>query len=328
MGNAVQRLDYHAARRRPDKAIRQKNRHANNLGAYIQSVSIRNLERSSVHNSVEQNIAAEYATFGAQPFDQSAANSDTVFTDIQSWLSVLPRQQLAVGVVSCLCIGTLVGHQWSSFTNQHLSLGSSVSNIPEVVEKTLEKSVEAIAVSTVLPDKPAAVSTPADISIDRDQLFLKKDKEHLTEVDWLLGQIDTLKGEVDALNLETLDQNRELLNLELEVNTLQSQSVAQTETRVIYNFVNVPIGSSAVTPIEFDAQTQYVESDNSQEELDAENDRLLREYELERASYQEQTEVVYDPETGYSINPNYSGASDNSDYEEDEIVVYPPITTE
>jgi len=64
-----------------------------------------------------------------------------------------------------------------------------------------------------------------------------------TERDALLVRNDRLEGEVDALVLETTELNRELLELDLALVAARQSLDAGVETRTVYNFVNVPIGS-------------------------------------------------------------------------------------
>jgi len=64
-----------------------------------------------------------------------------------------------------------------------------------------------------------------------------------TERDGLLLQNGRLEGEIDALVLETTELNRELLELDLALVAARQSLDAGVETRTVYNFVNVPIGS-------------------------------------------------------------------------------------
>ena len=98
--------------------------------------------------------------------------------------------------------------------------------------------------STKAPDaSPSAGNVGAEgQELDTVRLLAK---EYLEEINGLQSQNKSLQAEAAELNDETVELNKELLGLELAMTAAESESSQVTETQVIYNIVNVPVGNEA-----------------------------------------------------------------------------------
>lgn len=360
MGHAIEKSDYVAARQRPVKALRQENPRIGNLSAFVQDRQSLTSTTSSAHSYAQKSDAkhasADYVKLGAQPVDQIAANSDSAFTTPESWIGSAPKNQLAIAIISCLSIGTVVGYHWSSSVNQRHAFTST--QISEA------KQSPAIAPVTPKPVTPLKLEEMPLVSSDTSE---RREAQYLEEIDWLINENKDLKLALDVLNQESLDLNGQLLARELEISALESQSEPPTETRIVYNFVNVPIGgkidsqpirSQTVITQTNDTHTNnyasdLVASDNTAVGADAEyrqaqdysqddesyqnrilpgddTAQVLEKWKLERQSYQTDSEILYDDDLGFYINPDHQYEEDEALYisEEGENMAYPPIVSE
>ena len=132
-------------------------------------------------------------------------------------------------------------------------------------------------------------------------------------------QIASLENEVEALTGETFELNSELFQLELQLQRLEGQS---TETRVVYNFVNVPLGKaveSVATPIPAVDLPESTLADSYS------NDPIPEVVLMQ--------EITYDSDNGFHLNSQFS-ADEYADSEEPVTsddhrrIVYPPISSE
>lgn len=338
--------EFPATRRRPDKALRHESRFAGNLSVFGQIRPSQIPASPSTHGFAESpdktRKTAEYATLGAQPFAQVAANSDSAFTMPAHLQGKATKQQLAIAIASCLSLGAVVGYNWGLFVSQ------------PTVELALTNP--ALTTSTVA-DIPAIIPSPV-VQVEPEPLEIASfidtrdiEAEYLDEIDWLQSQNSALQLDVDVLTQESIDLNYELLQLELQVVALQSESEPSTETRVVYNFVNVPIGSAIETLDNLPTNEPYtddtfVEDNGYVDDYSYANDDSFlddntyvdenyvdeesREYLLaqDNLEYPVDSEISYDPETGFFINPQYVSDETQFAIDANEQLSYPPITSE
>lgn len=320
MGQAVKKSDQIATDRRPSKVLRQRNIQLVNLGTYTQSdtsrIPVLHAKKPNAKLTAPQRAHSEYVKLESQPFDTKAATNDTAFgqSSSESKQQHAPQKNpLTVIILGSLCFGSLVGYQWSSLLNLAPVVGNQVESdlgINNVATATAEPTA-AVTTSAepVAPQTQALALTQAqtDAAIEREQQYRLEEKEFLSQIDWLNNQNSDLINELDTLKVETLNQNRELLALELEVVALQSQSEPSTETRVIYNFVNTPIGSS--TPVQFGGSNAPY-NENALEDSD---ESIGYKLEQQRLQYNEEGQRVYDLETGtYIDTSNESDVGSNN----------------
>jgi|GEM_PF-2902492 len=123
-----------------------------------------------------------------------------------------------------------------------------------------------LPLQSVAPSSEALSSELAALRVRHADLSAElADANRLTSVlqderDALLVSNEQLNAEIDALMVETTDLNLELLDLEFALSAARQENVAlasaerpvedDVERRIVYNFVNVPIGShvSSVMP--------------------------------------------------------------------------------
>ncbi len=355
MGYALKRPDQIAVGRRPSKALRPRNIQLVNLGTYTQSAPPRvpnthpkqtkkaSAQLISAQGVASQKIGSEYFKLESQPFDGKAATNDTAFSqsDSGSRLHTAPKNQLTLIILSSLCVGSLVGYQWSSMLNPAASFSDNAepklladSTTSEETDPT-ELAIISVASTPTSSVETAPIASPAqtDLSETREKQFLMEQEEFLSQIDWLKNQNSVLVIEKDALSEETTEQNRELLALELEVLALQSQSEPTTETRVVYNFVNVPLG--AAPDLQYD-DTRYQYNEDASED----NDSLLADqFEQQRNQYNSEGQLVYDLETGSYVsndsevgNGEYNGPGspniDSTEYPIDAEESYETVNSE
>jgi len=153
-----------------------------------------------------------------------------------------------------LVIGSLVAPQ---FSKPGESSESQIADSPELNPELMVQAIGSADASINVPiDVPTVYGAPEPIN-ENQALDIPSIEElaasHLEEINWLLSNNERLTLENEALNEETLQLNRELLESELYVEILEAeldeQSLESTETRIIYNFVNVPLGSAVTPPV-------------------------------------------------------------------------------
>lgn len=316
MGHALKKSDQIGSGRRPSKVLRQRNIQLVNLGSYVQSAPLQvpgtHPKQARAKQAAPQKTRSEYVKLESQPFDTKAANNDTVSNQPRAESPLhhtSPKNQLTLVIMSSLCIGSLVGYQWSSLLN----LTQTANNKTEsefVASGTASAIAEPTEITAAASTAPIELPAQTVVAIDREQqqylLEEEEENEYLSQIDWLKNQNSVLVSEIDILNAESAAQNHELLTLELEVFALQSQSEPITETRVVYNFVNVPIGSS--TPVVYDgANAQYDE-----DALEDSDSQIALKVEQQLAQYNEEGQRIYDLETGTHI-----GGENSNDYDYD-----------
>ena len=110
---------------------------------------------------------------------------------------------------------------------------------PSLPQPQIRQASESTTATEMLP----AISLTGESANDTDSAQLLED-EYLEEIGMLQRLNDALQMEVDSLNDETVELNDELLKLGMTMDALKSASEPVVETRTVYNFVTVPIGSS------------------------------------------------------------------------------------
>jgi len=367
MGHPVPKIQQAAMRRRPGKALREGSRYTDNLKAYTAGTA--RVGPSTVnapcHRPSNQAVNAptprEFVKLGLQPSDQIAANCDSAIESSSSLAGPASQSQIAIAVISCLSLGAILGYNWSYSVGPDRLTDTRV--VSDISIETATAAKTTLATNTMTPEPtvpvaPVQLAEPQSMASSAENTAVDVEK-YLDEIEWLNQQNKDLQFELDVLNAESTDLNYELLQLELQVAALKLQSEPPTETRIVYNFVDTPIGDRAM-----DAQAAGVRptmalqssgpplndtnfSRNSDvpelpidEALPEEaylisNEELLNEamsedereemlWELYNGSQPSDSQVIYDPETGFYINPQFNGQDPAYSYTQEQDPNYIP----
>ena len=212
---------------------------------------------------------------------------------------------------------------------------------PAIVAPEIVDDVPPEPQISLLPDSIPIVPDKDPVA---EELAAKREQatQYREEIEWLHIQNGSLQKEVDALDNETIELNAELLELELAVSALESKSAPKVETRTVYNFVNVPLGGSVdqtAYPTTEGEQNNYPPADSDdyykEENVDYYKEENVDYYKEENVDYyndesgdlpeefldyhsgevvetqdqidsvSENEQLIYDPDSGYYINPQY-----------------------
>ena len=242
----------------------------------------------------------------------------------------------------------------TSQANNSQTNNSQANNSQEVVEKIPQEPQVSLLPDSV-PPKPVDDAVAEELAAKRQQAT-----QYQEEIEWLHIQNNSLQKEVQSLDSETTKLNSELLKLELAVTALESKPKPEVETRTVYNFVNVPVGGS-VEQTDYPSpeivdnyerenvdnfDDQYVDDysdeyvfdyeeesvDNYGEENGDLPDEFLDYYSGDVVQTQEPVDsqsvseqLIYDPASGYYINPQYVGPDEESIGPSDDSQEYPPV---
>ena len=249
-GNAI-------TRRRENKANRGFGNYTGNLVVYSQGQPG---EGTIVRgDSYNVDSAATKPTAGLEWSNATSAINESVGKHFgtstpPSWFGLS-----AIAILVAIATGTVVGG-FRSTEESDPSSPTAAENfvvdstraatedttaVQPVGTASLQPQIDNAIASTEAPDaSPSAGKVEAeDEELDTARLMAK---EYLEEINGLQSQNDSLQAEAAELNDETVELNKELLGLELAMTAAQSESRPVTETRVVYNIVNVPVGNEAV----------------------------------------------------------------------------------
>ena len=221
-----------------------------------------------------------------------------------------PKSKLALYIGSATVASAVLGAMlWMPFSS------GGADTVRVQAGNTDHTAAAQIKAEAQIPPQKQVVANPTVINIPDQQAL----KAYANEFNQLNSQIVSLQNEVDELTDETLDLNSELFQLELHLQGLEDQS---TETRVVYNFVNVPIGKTIKTeapPIPVvDLATSTIADSFT-------NDPVPEVVLLQ--------EIAYDADNGFHLNSQFN---ENTYEDSDEPVAsqehwkiaYPPIGSE
>jgi len=157
---------------------------------------------------------------------------------------------------------------------------------------------------------------------------------HIAEVDELLQAKTRLEMQVDSLSDETLRLNKELLELELEVATLETQAAESAESRVVYNFIDVPIGTSMAGTTQPDVITVFEEDDAFTDHSDvattadyAQDERIVDEY-IWPEDYDASGQMTYnDQSTALTVydSQSFGQSSTEAEYTDADQIEHGPL---
>ncbi|MFK7860676.1 MAG: hypothetical protein AB8B64_17790 [Granulosicoccus sp.] len=254
MGLAVKKTQRLEVRQRRDKVLKNGSCLTGNLSAFAARVSLVEATMSNSTSTPAQSVAtprhsSNYIELAAQPSDQVAANSDTAVDLAVARRTATLQNQIATAIVGCLCLGTTLGYHWSNSVSGIQTLPAlqgalSVESRPEHAEPDDVGN----ATSLMGPQPQELVPEPVDPPIDASALkaeFMAEKAALLREIKTLENWNNSLGLEVDLLRNESTELNAELLQLELQFARLKFESEPSTKTRIVYNFVNVPIGGGS-----------------------------------------------------------------------------------
>ena len=248
-GNAI-------IRRRGNKVNRSSGNYTGNLVVYSHGrpgkETIVRRDGYNVDPVVIDSTAGLESTSSASGINQSVGKRAGTSTST-SWFSLS-----AIAILVAIATGSVVG-SFRPTAETDPSSPTAAENIvvdsaQAVTEDTtanqpqgtasLQPQIDNSTASTEASDaSPSAGNVEAEgQKLDAVRLLAK---EYLEEINGLQSQNDSLQAEAAELNVETVELNKELLGLELAMSAAESESSPATETRVIYNIVNVPVGDQA-----------------------------------------------------------------------------------
>ena len=186
----------------------------------------------------------------------SFANAPQNAMPMRYGLRTISRGKILAAIAGCVFVGAAVGRPWELRKEQESSPSPSSTHLQAAVisAQSSMSGVGAISAS-ITPDTESATLAAAtktktdEINIaaleKRIDESISETAKYRNEAAMLRSQVSSLVDENAALSEETLSLNRELLDLEIMVLALQEQEVSSSDTvtQVVYNFVNVPIGS-------------------------------------------------------------------------------------
>lgn len=153
------------------------------------------------------------------------------------------KTQILFGFASMLVVGMLLAstqlpsHDDSiALTIQTSDNEKSLLSPPSLSTKSsLTQQLYSVVADSVSASENMAHSESLRSQLQRSELQSKVDKLHRQEKD--------LQEKVTVLTNETLELNNELLRKELMIIELKDRIASTTQSRIVYNFVDVPIGS-------------------------------------------------------------------------------------
>ena len=169
----------------------------------------------------------------------------------------ISRGKILAVIAGCVFVGAAVGRPWELRKEQESSPSSTHLQAAIVSAQSSVSSVGALSASITPDTESATVAAATKTETDginiaalekRIDESISETAKYRNEAAMLRSQVSSLVDENAALADETLGLNRELLDLEIMVLALQEQEVSSSDTvtQVVYNFVNVPIGSDPV----------------------------------------------------------------------------------
>ena len=252
-------------KKNPDTTLDDTFRFTGNLIAYREELAFISPANSSrVARSSKDDLVQRYnakrdrvVSLPTELLRSRAAPADPLpeveQTQRSSW--VRRHGRIIAAIVGCILIGVGLSRPWK-FSTQQIS-DSAPSDSQSVVGTTQLPSTQlpspsdnalpqpTISTADAISGTTAAVATDTVVALKKRLAESDSERaEYRNEVVILRDENSLLVNENMELLEETISLNRELLDLEVTVLVLQDElvSMSPTETRVVYNFVNVPIG--------------------------------------------------------------------------------------
>ena len=388
MGNASENPDHSLERVRPGKANRESNtRYTGNLIAFrhaadrpvgrpVIASSAANASNAHPDNS---NLPPAIRSIGVERTKLTSASSANTAISAQNASGAVPaskKSALALAIIGSLSAGALLGSIWPFFnlrTDAQPVASTAINDVPSAVT-TLSARAQGPDVqpgpSTQIQSNAAELDQPpqqADITRFQETLPVAQaddlaepledpvdtlaKQQYLVEIDWLIGQNVELQQDVETLSSETLVLNQELLDMELQVASLNAE--AEAEKRTIFNYVNVGIGSDFTSLLEAnnaarggdddafvppEAQEIYYDAPSSDEDVPAPHSQqapvnqdtfsgqgepayhldtgiyIDQQFIADVYQYEQGAQVAYDPETGFYVNPAFVEDQDGEEF--------------
>lgn len=190
------------------------------------------------------NLLVYGAQFASLPKHQLPKSPDQKSADV----SIRPtsaQTQIALVAVGMICMGALYANSQTNFSNDVVSVPS-----PAIGKKTnsLDGNTTSTQLSGIENNNPIVIdAVSASKTVALTAVFNNQKTDLQSEIDHLQHTTVQLEATISNLSIETLELNQELLQKDLELVALKDEIAGITHTRVIYNFVNVPIGSDVVS---------------------------------------------------------------------------------
>ena len=214
-------------KKRLHKTLRRSGRRSGNLVVYGRPESVQPGERRPSREVPARapGVPLEQARADPRTVERKATGLERARGRLAAAADPARRMAPALAIVGSMCTGAVVG----SLLTRPADDRPAVDDVPLAPESASPPTAAVVAPAD------ATIETVPDGALDR----------HLGEIDELRARNRDLERQVESLTRETLELNEELLSLEMQIVSLAAPPAPPPEVRLVYNFVNVPIGGSA-----------------------------------------------------------------------------------
>lgn len=277
---------YPAARKRPEKSLRKNSGNVGNLVVF------------KPRQSPASRLETQHAERGIPEQQQASAAPTPINEHMLASSAANHEQRVFSSNDSLPATATLKpGFKQSTYAKVFAGVAVIAIGVTWIAMKsaTPEPRIQAPAASdqasndtgVVAPSTNDQASNETGVATpSADTLDTRPEEEYLDEINWLNDQNHFLGVEVEVLSQEALDLNRQLLDLELELATLSQPAEPDTEPKVVYESVDVPLGVTLSAESKNSAQDSYEQPNLANQMLN------------------------HDPNTGFYLNGQFNEGSE------------------
>ena len=247
----------HTSKREPKykgRNMKDPGRYADNLSAIQQAP----INSSTIIQTAESSDNLPIVRAGSVQRSATCMQPDEDWVDSYEYAVPPPvsrHRKIAAPILIALASCAVAASIWSTRdpddppqtnlhnTSQDFAQDSAIAKQQDKAASLPPPQIRQASESTTESEMLPAIPLTRESANDTESAQLLED-EYLEEIGMLQRLNDTLQMEVDSLNDETVELNDELLKLGMRMDALKSASEPVVETRTVYNFVTVPIGSS------------------------------------------------------------------------------------
>ena len=244
-----------AAFQRPFKPLRTAGQGNNNLTAFRQLQSDKRTRMLAAISSEKGNDQTENSsTRHLQEFNKPAngksgnkvfsSDGSGIFRNTTSTENV-HRNKIEAIAFAAVVTGAVVAGTWAA-TGQREQQGDTEHSRLSPTLAAQQKSDKKFAQVPKITLPYISSSTATDLYHIKNDLDITSEltREYAEEVVQLRALNTSLRSQVDSLDNETIDLNTSLLQLESALSATESAPKGPMGIRTVYNFVDIPLGSS------------------------------------------------------------------------------------
>ena len=244
-----------AAFQRPFKPLRTADQGNNNLTAFRQLQSDKRTRMLAAMSSVKGNDQTENSTARhLQEFNDPAngnpgnkvisSNGSGIFRNATSTENV-HRKKIETIAFAAVVIGAVVAGTWTA-TGQREQQGDTEHSRSSLTLAAQQKSDKKFAQEPKNTLPYISSPTATDLYYMKNDLDMTSEltREYAEEVVQLRALNTSLRSQIVSLDNETIDLNTNLLQLESALSATESAPKGPMSMRTIYNYVDIPLGSS------------------------------------------------------------------------------------